>query len=221
MPHRFIAPPKHSSKKCCLTLAPPLQGYRYLAVKPQEVIPGQTESANRRFACEANMRPVPVVAMEPSGQRGVSLLWVLECGGVGPFSECGLNEALGLAVRLRGVGLDPDVLDSELLAGAGEGFGEIAAAIVSHDAFDGNAKALEVGNGGGDTLRPPDALTVAAQERCTPHGKSAPTGYAGSIQRAIIFDWVKHEAPGVHHAPLRCAGCVAGRRARAAGEAAL
>jgi hypothetical protein len=43
-----------------------------LAVNPQEVIPGQTESANRRFACEANMRPVPVVAMEPSGQRGVS-----------------------------------------------------------------------------------------------------------------------------------------------------
>src|SRR5260370_6984952 len=94
------------------------------------------------------MRPVPVVGMEASGQRGVSLLWLLECGGVGAFSECGLNEALGLAVRLRGVGLDPDVLDSELLAGAGEGFGEIAAAIVSHDAFDGNAKALEVGNGG-------------------------------------------------------------------------
>ena len=38
------------------------------------LIPGQTESANRRFACEANMRPVPVVAMEPSGQRGISLL---------------------------------------------------------------------------------------------------------------------------------------------------
>src|SRR5260370_23802811 len=94
------------------------------------------------------MRPVPGVAMEPPGQRGVSLLCVLECGGVGPFSECGLNEALGLAVRWRGVGPDPDVLDSELLAGAGEGFGEIAAAIVSHDAFDGNAKALEVGNGG-------------------------------------------------------------------------
>src|SRR5260370_34715790 len=94
------------------------------------------------------MRPVPGVAMEPPGQRGVSLLCVLECGGVGPCSKCGLNEALGLAVRLRGVGLDPDVLDSELLAGAGEGFGEIAAAIVSHDTFDGYAKALEVGNGG-------------------------------------------------------------------------
>jgi hypothetical protein len=45
-----------------------------LAVKPQEVIPGQTESADRWLACEANMRPVPVVAMEPSGQRGISLL---------------------------------------------------------------------------------------------------------------------------------------------------
>src|SRR5262249_57625463 len=47
---------------------------RQLAVKPQEVIPGQTESADRWLACEANMRPVPVVAMEPSGQRGMSLL---------------------------------------------------------------------------------------------------------------------------------------------------
>src|SRR5262249_46822449 len=36
----------------------------YLVVKPQEVIPGQTESADRWLACEANMRPVPVVAME-------------------------------------------------------------------------------------------------------------------------------------------------------------
>ena len=47
---------------------------RSLAVKPQEVITGQTESADRWLACEANMRPVPVVAMEPSGQRGISLL---------------------------------------------------------------------------------------------------------------------------------------------------
>ena len=41
-----------------------------LVVKPQEVIPGHTELADRWLACEANMRPVPVVAMEPSGQRG-------------------------------------------------------------------------------------------------------------------------------------------------------
>src|SRR5260370_18719920 len=118
------------------------------------------------------MRPVPGVAMEPPGQRGVSLLCVLECGGVGPFSECGLNEALGLAVRLRGVGLDPDVLDSELLAGAGEGFGEIAAAIVSHDAFDGNAKALEVGNGGDQESNSAFLLLV---------GEYVGTGYRGTV----------------------------------------
>src|SRR5262249_6635508 len=45
-----------------------------LAVKPQEVIPGHTESADRWLACEANMRPERVVAVERSGQRGISLL---------------------------------------------------------------------------------------------------------------------------------------------------
>jgi hypothetical protein len=54
----------------------------------------------------------------------------------------------GFAVRLRGVRLDPDVLDSELFTSSGEGFGEVAATIVSHDAFDGNAEAPEVGDGG-------------------------------------------------------------------------
>jgi hypothetical protein len=39
------------------------------------------------------------------------------------------------------------VLDSELLASAGEGFGEVAATIVGHAAFDGNAEAPEVGDG--------------------------------------------------------------------------
>ena len=40
------------------------------------------------------------------------------------------------------------MLDSELFASAGEGFGEVAATIVSHDAFNGNAEAPEVGDGG-------------------------------------------------------------------------
>src|SRR5260370_17927622 len=73
---------------------------------------------------------------------------MLEGSGISPFSQCGLDEAFGFAVGLRGVRLNPDVLDSELFAGAGEGFGEVAATIVSHDAFDGNAEAPEVGDGG-------------------------------------------------------------------------
>src|SRR5207244_3621610 len=73
---------------------------------------------------------------------------MLEGSGISPFSQRGLDEAFGFAVGLRGVRLNPDVLDSELFAGAGEGFGEVAATIVSHDAFDGNAEAPEVGDGG-------------------------------------------------------------------------
>lgn len=39
-------------------------------------------------------------------------------------------------------------LDAELPADAGEGFRDIAAAVVGHDAFDGDAEALEVGDRG-------------------------------------------------------------------------
>src|SRR5215469_15856270 len=73
---------------------------------------------------------------------------MLEGSGISPFSQRGLDETFGFAVGLRGVRLNPDVLDSELFASAGEGFGEVAATIVSHDAFDGNAEAPEVGDGG-------------------------------------------------------------------------
>src|SRR5215471_7663531 len=52
--------------------SPPDPEQLSLAVKAQEVIPGQTESADRWLACEANKRPVPIVAMKPSGQRGIS-----------------------------------------------------------------------------------------------------------------------------------------------------
>lgn len=71
---------------------------------------------------------------------------MLECGCVSPFSECGLDEAFGLAVCLRGIRLDPDVLYAELLAGAFEVFGDIAASIVGHDALDRDAEAFEVGD---------------------------------------------------------------------------
>src|SRR6516164_6299634 len=73
---------------------------------------------------------------------------MLEGSGISPFSQRGLDEAFGFAVGLRGVRLNPDVLDSQLFASAGEGFGEVAATIVSHDAFDGNAEAPEVADGG-------------------------------------------------------------------------
>ena len=75
---------------------------------------------------------------------------MLECGCVGPFAERGLDEAFGLAVGLGRIRLDPDVLDAELLAGAGEGFRKIAAAIVGHDTLDGDAETPEVSDRGAE-----------------------------------------------------------------------
>src|SRR2546430_14346036 len=93
---------------------------------------------------------------------------MVEGSGISPFSQRGLDEAFGFAVGLRGVRLNPDVLDSELFAGAGEGFGEVAATIVSHDAFDGDAEAPEVGDGGD-------------QERDGAFGEDLSTRYPGMI----------------------------------------
>ena len=42
---------------------------------------------------------------------------------IGPFAQCGLDEALRLAVCLGSIGFGSDVLDAELTAGLGEGAG--------------------------------------------------------------------------------------------------
>ena len=39
--------------------------FHELVVKPQEVVPGQAESADGWHFAEASMRPVPIVAMQP------------------------------------------------------------------------------------------------------------------------------------------------------------
>src|SRR6266581_4127007 len=56
---------------------------------------------------------------------------MLEGSSISPFSQCGLDEAFGFAVGLRGVRLNPDVLDSELFASAGEGLRQAAQPRVS------------------------------------------------------------------------------------------
>src|SRR5262245_27279129 len=45
-----------------------------LDVKPQEVIPGQSEAADRCLFGEASMGPMPIVAMQPIGELGAALL---------------------------------------------------------------------------------------------------------------------------------------------------
>lgn len=95
-------------------------------MKLQEVVPGRGESADRCLFAEAGMGPVPVVAMQPYGKLAASMVGVLVGAGVGPFSQRGLDEALGFSIGLRRVGPGPDRLDAEPFAGAGKCFRAIA-----------------------------------------------------------------------------------------------
>src|ERR1700692_4097164 len=67
---------------------------------------------------------------------------------VSPFAQTGLDEALGLAVGFWSVGLGADVFEAEPLAELAEGEGLVAGAVVGHDAFDLDAEAVVVGEGG-------------------------------------------------------------------------
>src|SRR5436190_14580852 len=72
-----------------------------LAVEPQEVVLGETESADRRLRFYTTVRPMPVVLVQPD-RKFVGA--TVGCGiglGVSPFPERGLDEALGLAVGFR------------------------------------------------------------------------------------------------------------------------
>src|ERR1019366_538053 len=65
-----------------------------------------------------------------------------------PFTQGRLDEALGLAVGLWGVGFGADMLEAHGLAGVAEGSGSIAGTVVGHDAGYGDGEAFVVGEGG-------------------------------------------------------------------------
>ena len=91
------------------------------------------------------MRPMDVVKVEPAGQRRGSILGAGEGPGIGAFAHDGLNEALGLAVGARRVGLGAQVAQAGGDTGVAEGMAAVGAAVVGHDALDGDAVAGEPG----------------------------------------------------------------------------
>src|SRR4051794_25099129 len=96
------------------------------------------------------MRPVPIVSVQPSVQPDRQRSGAVIRGGVGlsvgPFAQGGLDKALSLAVCLGRIRLGPDVLETEIAAGAAEGLGAKAGAIVGHHTGDRDAKARVVGD---------------------------------------------------------------------------
>src|SRR3954469_3791876 len=91
---------------------------------------------------------MPVVSVQPDRQRGSAGVRGWVGLSVGPFTQGGLDEALGFAVCLGRIRLGPDVLETEIAAGAAEGLGAIAGAIVGHHTGNRDAKARVVGDRG-------------------------------------------------------------------------
>lgn len=78
-----------------------------------------------------------IVAMQPDRKLGGAALRGRVGGSIGPFPEGGLDEALGLAIGFRRIGV----------ASPGEGFRFVAGAIVPHDPRNGDTEAGIIGDG--------------------------------------------------------------------------
>ena len=76
---------------------------------------------------------VPVVEMRPAGERSAALIGVPVRTPVGPLTQCGLDEALGLAVGLRPIGPRELLRDAQLKACFAEGCRVEYRAVVGED----------------------------------------------------------------------------------------
>lgn len=94
------------------------------------------------------MRAMPVVLVDPWSEMLLALGGVLIGAGIGPFSQGGLDEAFGVAIGAWGIGSGASVLESEMLAGIGEGIGAIGRSIVGEHGFEVDAEPCVVGQGG-------------------------------------------------------------------------
>ena len=94
------------------------------------------KAADWRFVGKASMGPMLVVPGEPSAEVSVAAIGAAMGDGVGPFAQQGLDEAFGLAIGARRIGPCADVAQAEPAAGFGEEAGDVARAVVGHDALD-------------------------------------------------------------------------------------
>ncbi len=67
--------------------------------------------------------------------------------GVRPLAGEGLDEAFGLAVGLRAIGFGEEMLEAELVTGAGKEIGAVSRAAIGEDGLDGDAVVVIEGQG--------------------------------------------------------------------------
>ena len=78
---------------------------------------------------------------------GYLLKCVLDVG-IGPFAQCGLDQALSLAIGPGRIGPCADMFQARVTASSGKGFRDIAAAIIGHDTGHFHTGPLVPGDGG-------------------------------------------------------------------------
>src|SRR3954466_4765028 len=129
---------------------------------------------------------MPVVSVQPDRQRSGAVIRGWVGLSVGPFAQGGLDEALGLAVCLGRIGLGPDVLETEIAAGAAEGLGAKAGAIVGHHTGNRDAEVRVVGD---RRLEGDRALLLLVREDLR-------EGHAGGVVDADV-DELPSDAPAL------------------------
>ena len=121
-----------------------------LVVEPQQVVPGQPDSADGRPGLETGVWPVPIVAVYPGRQMRGALGGGVVDVGIGPLAQGGLMKRSALPL-VRGVkGARVSMAEASREAACGEGTGAVTPAVVGQHAADLDAEMLVVGERGGE-----------------------------------------------------------------------
>ena len=113
----------------------------------QQVVPMCASAADGRGAIQTSMRSVAVVLKQPARQMLLTMLGSGIGVGVGPFAQCSLDEALGLAVSAGSVGSSADVGDAVVVTSSAEGTRLVTRAVIGEHAADPDAELVVEGQG--------------------------------------------------------------------------
>ena len=94
-------------------------------MEPQQVVPGQPDSADGRPGLETGVWPVPIVAVYPGRQMRGALGGGVVDVGIGPLAQGGLDEAFGLAVGAGREGARVSMAEASREAACVEGTGAV------------------------------------------------------------------------------------------------
>ena len=92
-------------------------------MEAQQVVHVEAKSWDGSLEFESVVRSMPVVVVEEELETRGTLVGMGVSVGVGPLAEAGLDEALGLAIGLWGVGSGEAMLEAEDRSGRAHGLG--------------------------------------------------------------------------------------------------